>query len=326
MLTSHVGSFPLDPFKDAEERILRDLYDIGLDVPPYPQLRSFIDIYIEPLVERGLVEKKGGFYFADREVLINAKPPSIDIPEARKTVEVIKSLGLKFKGIRAPVTGAFTLSSRIYFDDPSKGLRATMLSVGDVVYSFFKEYVRNAVEFMKNLGYTFIVLDEPILGVIVGKRRILYGHTEDSIISLLDYLYKFTGSSVKGIHVCGRISDKLFDLLSRVSRLNVLNFEFKDSPDNIKVIQWKLLEEYDKILAPGIVSSKKPIVEGLDETRNLLRKIVGLAKGRVDYVSGDCGFGGLKGALNDPWQAYDIALKKLKLVVNVVKDLSKNGY
>ncbi len=322
MLTSHVGSFPLEPFESAEERILGDLYNIGLDVPPYPQLRSFIDIYIEPLVEKGLVIKRNGFYFAEKEVLLYAKPPSIDIPEARRAVEVVKSMGLEFKGMRAPVTGAFTLASRIYFDDPGKGLRSTMLSAGDIVYSFFKEYVRNAVEFVKNLGYTFIVLDEPILGVIVGKRRILYGHSEDSIISLLSYLYKFAGSSVKGIHVCGRISDKLFDLLSRVDKLNVLNFEFKDSPDNIRVVKWKLLEEHDKVLAPGIVSSKKPIVEGLEETRSLLKKVIDAAKGRVDYVSGDCGFGGLKGALKDPWQAYNIGLKKLKVVVNAVRSIS----
>ena len=60
--TSHVGSFPLDYAKDLVERILVELHEIGLSVPPYPQMRSFIDIYLEPLAKRGVLEKRGVFY------------------------------------------------------------------------------------------------------------------------------------------------------------------------------------------------------------------------------------------------------------------------
>jgi len=322
VLTSHVGSFPLDPFENAEEVILKDLHSIGLDVPPFPQLRSFIDIYLEPLAKAGLITKKGDFYFANPRELLESRPPSIRIPEAEKTIDVINRSKLKFKKLRAPITGPFTLASQIYFDNPEKGLRATMVSKPDVVSMFFKEYVIGSVKVMVNLGYGFIVIDEPILGVIIGKRRILYGHTVDSIIQLFEEIYKHKMSAEGGIHICGRISDKLFNILVQVTGLDVLNFEFKDTPENIESINAKLLEQYDKYLAPGIVSAKKPIIEDYSEVLSLFTKIHNYVKGRVNYVSADCGFSGLKGAVSDPWKAYRIGLKKLETIVKVVRNFN----
>jgi len=322
LLTSHVGSFPLDPFENAEEVILKDLHSIELDVPPFPQLRSFIDIYLEPLVKAGLITKKGDFYFANPKELLESRPPSIKIPEAKKAIDVVNRSKLKFKKLRAPITGPFTLASQVYFDNPEKGLRATMASKPDVVSTFFKEYVIESVEVMVNLGYSFIVLDEPILGVIVGRRRILYGHTADSITQLLEEIYKHKVDAEGGIHVCGRISDKLFNILVQVTGLNVLNFEFKDTPENIESINTKLLEQYDKYLAPGIASAKKPIVEGYGEVLSLFTKIYNYVKGRVNYISADCGFSGLKGAVSDPWEAYRIGLKKLETIVKVVRSFN----
>lgn len=326
MYTSHVGSFPLEPFRGAEEKILSDLHAIGLDVPPYPQLRSFIDIYLEPLAKKELIEKKGNYYYADPKRLAEEKPPYVDVPEAKATTEVVRSRKLGFKGLRAPITGAFTLASRVYFDNPERGLRATMISKPDVVYTFFKNYVLGVVEYMVRLGYTLIVLDEPILGVIVGKRRILYGHTAESIREVLEEVYEYRGGALGGIHVCGRISSRLFELLVEVNGLKVLNFEFKDTPENLEVISGELLEEYDKVLAPGVASAKKPVVEGYGETLNLLTKIYSKAKGRVDYVSADCGFSGLKGATGDPWEAYQIGLRKLETIVRVVRAFEEKNY
>ena len=45
MRTSHVGSFPLQNLR----KVMVDLYEIGLDVPPCPQMRDFVEIYIKPL-------------------------------------------------------------------------------------------------------------------------------------------------------------------------------------------------------------------------------------------------------------------------------------
>lgn len=171
-----------------------------------------------------------------------------------------------------------------------------------------------------------IVLDEPILGVIVGKKRILYGHTTESIKGVLEELYRYKGNALGGIHVCGRISSKLFELLVEVNGLSVLNFEFKDTPENLESIIGGLLEQYNKVLAPGIVSAKKPVVESYNETFDLLAKIYGKTKGRVDYVSADCGFNGLKGTTKDPWEAYRIGLKNLETIIKVVRDFEKKNH
>ncbi len=323
MLVSHVGSFPLDPQPGIEERILEDLYRIGVDVPPYPQLRSFIDIYLEPLANKGLLEKKGDFYYTSIDRLLDERPPRLSVREAEIAIEIIRRKNLRFKGLRAPVTGPYTLASRVYFEDPERGLRATMVSKPDIVASFFVEYVRGFIEYMRDLGYNTIFVDEPILGVIVGKRRILYGHNIDSIIDNLEKLFSVKGmNNISGIHVCGRISNKLFEILSHVRGLTILNFEFKDTPENLDIIDYKLLEKNDKILAPGVASAKKPIVESIDEIRELLEKIYDKVHGRIDYVSADCGFGGLKGAFDDPYKAYEVGLKKLENIVIAVRELS----
>lgn len=320
MLVSHVGSFPLDPEPGIEEKILEDLYRIGVDVPPYPQLKSFIDIYLEPLVYKGLLEKRDEFYYSTIDKLLGAKPPRLRIKEAEISIKIIYKKRLKFQGLRAPVTGPYTLASRVYFGDPGKGLRATMVSNPDVVASFFAEYVKGFVEYMRDLGYNTIFIDEPILGVIVGKRRILYGHSVDSIIDNLEKLYSVKGSdNIGGVHVCGRISSKLFELLSQVKGLTILNFEFKDTPENLDVIDHRLLEEYDKILAPGVASAKKPVIESVDEIRGLLSKVYSIAHGKINYISADCGFGGLKGAFDNPYKAYEVSLKKLENIVTAVK-------
>ncbi len=324
MLVSHVGSFPLDPRPSIEEKILEDLYRIGVDVPPFPQLRSFIDIYLEPLVHKGLLEKKGDFYYSTIDRLLKMKPPRLAITEAEISIRVIHKKKLEFKGLRAPVTGPYTLASRVYFEDSEKGLRATMVSKPDVVTSFFVEYVKGFVEYMRDLGYNTIFIDEPILGVIVGKRRILYRHSIDSIIENLEKLYSVKGANnIGGIHVCGRISSKLFEILPQVKGLTILNFEFKDTPENLDIIDYRLLEEYDKILAPGVASAKKPVVESVNEIRKLLNRVYDIAHGRINYVSADCGFGGLKGAFDDPYKAYEVGLKKLENIVVAVREMIK---
>jgi len=324
VFVSHVGSFPLDPQPGIEERILEDLYRIGVDIPPYPQLRSFIDIYLEPLVDAGLLERKGDFYYASINVLLDARPPRLRVPEAEIAIDIVHRKKLEFRGLRAPITGPYTLASRVYFDEPEKGLRATMVSKKEVVNSFFVEYVRGFVEYMDSLGYTAIFIDEPILGVIVGKRRILYNHTADSIIENLEILYSAKKSSaVGGIHVCGRISSRLYEILSHVKGLTLLNFEFKDTPENLDIIDYRLLEKNDKLLAPGVASAKKPVVESKEEIESLLRTILVKTRERVDYVSADCGFGGLKGVFNDPYRAYEVGLKKLENIVKVVRKIKQ---
>ena len=316
--TSHVGSFPLEYSEENIERIVRDLYDIGIDVPPYPQMRSFIDIYLEPLVKAGILTKRHNHYFIDIDEAKYSKLPHFKIVEAESTINYINRLGLKFKALRAPVTGVFTLASRIYVEkDPSIGLRATLLPHLDIMRDLLMKYVREFIKYLLDLGFNVIFIDEPILGVIVGRKRILYGLSENDIIEIIDSVLR-NFSVEKGIHVCGRISDKLFRILVQVSNLKYMNFEFYDTPKNLDVIETEILESYDKFIAPGIASSRKLVIEDINAMVKILNEVFRRARRRIDLVSADCGFGELRSFSRNSMEPYRASIIKLRNIVRAV--------
>lgn len=321
--TSHVGSFPLDYSRENVLRIARDLYRIGIDAPPYPQMRSFIDIYLDPLVKIGVLTKKNTGFFINTSVeeLAEIKPPRPRIPEAEDLVEYVREKKVFFKWLRAPVTGVFTLASRIYVGD-SIGIENSLLPKLHVVKDFFIEYARSFIKYLTSLGYNIVFIDEPVLGVIVGGKRILYGLTEDEVIDIIDEVLG-VWSRETGIHVCGRISRKLFGILVKTNRLKFLNFEFHDNPKNIESIDKSLLEKHDKLIAPGIASAKKPVVEDTRELLSILTRVYEASRGRIDMVSADCGFAGLRNTLSSQEEEYRVSINKLKNIVMAVKLFEK---
>jgi len=323
--TSHVGSFPLNPGPGVVGRVLRDLREVGLDAPPYPQLRSFIEIYVEPLVKAGVAKDTGGFYTAEPRALLEFKPPDPFIPEAVEAIRVVREEGLGFKWLRAPVTGPLTLASRIYLaGEPAGGLEHTVLRDKELVMQVLTPYVAGFARYLEGLGYNIVFIDEPVLGVIVGARRILLGYTVEDLREIYGELFKGLRSE-RGIHVCGRIPRSLFGILASIDELDILNFEFHDSPENIDVVDGSLLEKNDKVLAPGVASSKKLTVESTDEILGLLSRVHSKAMGRIDLVSADCGFGGLKEAGGNSGTAYNVGLAKLRNIVKAVHVFDESG-
>lgn len=315
--TSHVGSFPFTYRQGVVCRIMNELRRIGLDAPPYPQVRDFVEIYLEPLVEAGLLEKRNGLYYANPDNLAGAEPPD---PVLREAEEASRCRG-GFKWLRGPVTGVFTLASKIYWGE-GIGLENTLLAKKEVVKGFLARYVRRAAEKLVSLGYDIIFFDEPILGVMVGRRRILYGYSQGDIRELYTGIMKRLPVE-KGIHVCGRVSDKLFRLLTSIEELRYINLEFHDSRRNLQVIDPEALEQGDKILAPGIASSRRPTVEPVEEIQELLKEVYMRARGRIDLVSADCGFGGLSGTLPEE-DLWGIVFGKLSNIIDAVKGLEEN--
>jgi len=324
MRTSHVGSFPLTYSRENIARVLRDLHSIGLDVPPYPQLTSFIDIYLKPLEDLGIVYSKRGFYFSTPRNL-EVSPPRIRVEDAEVAIEVISREKLVFKGLRSPITGVFTLASRLYLDENiSKGLQATALAHRDIVEGFFKEFVAGLARYMRSLGYTVIFFDEPSLTLFIG-RRVLYGWSEESVIEVLSHVARAAGDAEVGVHVCGQVNPKIIEILARVDKVKYLNFEFYSTPTNIELINREVLEKCDKFIAPGVASTKSVNVESVDEILTLLRKVYEKAGGRIDLISADCGFGGLRGALGNEEQEYKVSIEKLKNIVEAVKIFERRG-
>ena len=176
---------------------------------------------------------------------------------------------------------------------------------------------------MVSLGYDFIVIDDPMLANVVGKRIILYGYKVDDIIGLYNEIFDEAKGKLTGIHVCGRLSPKLAETLCEIEKLKVLNHEFKDTWENINAFTRELLEKHDKILSPGIVSSKNLRVESFKETYELLKNILNIFGNRVGIVTADCGFKALKTPEITYEEAYNIALKKLKIIVDVVRRVNE---
>jgi 5-methyltetrahydropteroyltriglutamate--homocysteine methyltransferase len=298
---------------------MRDMWMIGLDAPTYPQLRSFIEIYLDPLVDQGALYKVKDVFVASKELHEFLESKSFRVLEAEIAVKAVKSWKLGFKWLRAPVTGPFTLASRIYLrEDLSGGVSSTALSRKDLVKGFFADYVGEAVEYMSNLGYNIVFLDEPSLTFIIGGRGLLFNYREEDIVDALEYAVRSAKGEV-GIHVCGRLHHRLLEVIMEVPRIKYISVELHDTPQNLEVIDKSLLEKHDKILSPGVVSAKNPSVEDSEKVHSLLKAVYERTSGRIDLVSGDCGFRGLKGSIGDEEREYSIALSKLETIVRTVR-------
>ncbi|MEM4047789.1 MAG: methionine synthase [Zestosphaera sp.] len=325
MRSSHVGSFPLEYSLQNVKRVLEDLAFLGVDVPSYPQLRGFVDIYVSPLVEAGVVSRAGNFMKVDPSVLSTQVIKNFQVPEAEFSIRLVREAGLVFSELRAPVTGVFTLASRLYLSTDSTDLSSTILASKELVEGFLSGYVSRFVRYLASLGFGIVFLDEPLLGLMIGSRKNLFNYSDDEIIEILESVVAVAGEAEIGIHVCGRIHRRLLELLARTDKVRYLSFEFHDNPRNLEVLDKKILEEYDKIVSPGVVSSRIPVVEDYDEVLELLKKVYEKCGGRIDLVSADCGFAGLKGSLGDQEKEYKLSLSKIEKIVRVVKMFEKQN-
>ena len=314
LVSSHVGSYPLNHSEENVIKAFNDTVEAGVDVPPIPQLRSFIEMYLEPLVEEGVLRKKGGFFLASPEDLEGLKPLKLRLEEA----EVISRERRGARWVRAPVTGAMTLASNIFISDPSRGLRATALARKELVLDVLSSYVGSIVRSMRELGFEVIVVDEPMLANVVGTRAVLFGYSEEDILELYARELKPARGALTGTHVCGRISEKLVEILVESEAIRFLNHEFYGTPENLGINWRRHLEEGDKFLAPGVLSSKRPEVERVEEVQAFARKVMSIAGvERVNLLSPDCGFAGLRGVPG----AYEISIEKLRVLARAVAAL-----
>ncbi len=312
MRTSHVGSYPLEHSPDNLRRAFLDTIDAGITVPPVPQLRPFTDMYLEPLVEMGHLEPIGGGKY--RPVDLHGEPELPKLDEVERFLELADEMNFDLSAVRLPLTGPFTLASRVEVGEG--GIFNSLLADKRVLFDFFVPYVSKIAEKMDSIGFGYVFVDEPVIGLLVG-RRILFDYREEDIIE--SYERVFSGvRTEKGTHICGKLSPKLSDLLMKVP-VRFLSHEFFDSRSNLERFSRQKLEEADKVLSPGVVSAQSMEVEEREAVRDLLKELVerfGIE--RIDLVSGDCGFGGLKAA--GP-RAYEVAIGKLRVIAEVVASL-----
>ena len=309
--TTYVGSFPLDYSIENIKRIVGDVVGIGIDYPTLPQLRSFIDMFMEPLVKANAVKPTlRGFTLLNLDNVSGLKP---NVPEYLYALNLLKSC--RVKGVRVAVTGPFTLASQIFIGYEGTGLSSSILTVKNYTWRIV-EYVCSIVKWVEGLGVNIICIDEPILSVIVGRRLILFNYTFDEIIDVLNRVLNI--GCLGAVHVCGVISPQLAEILLN-SRARILDHEYHDAPRNFDVYGRGDVEKYDKLLSIGVVSSRSGRVESVDEVKSLISKSLSLYGSHVFMFKPDCGFAALKGLFKTSEDAYNVSISKLKAIVEGVK-------
>ncbi|UCC20091.1 MAG: hypothetical protein JSV62_02075 [Promethearchaeota archaeon] len=332
VISTVVGSWPLSNNQHNMERVFNDLIQIGVDFPCYPQLLSMTHQFLSPLAKiiPQLQEIDGKFHLYE----------DFEFPKQVVALEYGKFIVNFFnnypdlkdlvRGTKACLTGPFTLTfETILKNNLAKGLRpiifeeprAVML---DWIVEKFAEIIKQIGAAYNAMGINIISCDEPILGLLIGKK-ILF-HEEEFIIKIINKSI----SGIKGlssIHVCGRISPYLRDILLKTN-VRILDHEFATNEYNFKIFEKKHFEETDKFLALGSLESKFTPIENKNiddyvEEVEFLKKYI--KKGIDQYgrenliIKPDCGFYPLK--IFGEKEGYEIAIKKVKNMVLALKEL-----
>ena len=311
MYTTHVGSMPLEYSPENVRRAFSDMASIGLDYPPIPQLRSFIDMYMDPLRKTGAVRKTGMRYVAGE---LESIPEDAHIPELDQLSWAVEET-FKGLGVRFCVTGPFTLASNILLKPGGSPLMDSALKLRDFVLGALTDYVAMFVRKASEIGADMVVVDEPILTLIVGRDRALFGYTVEDFSTALDRLFEGARCRFRGVHACYRVPPMLSKILLTCESLNYLDHEFADSPANIDAYTREDLEACEKLLGMGVVSSKSTRVEHRVVVESRIRLLLDKFGKQLAFVKPDCGFGGFRGVLSSREEEYSVALRKLRVVV-----------
>ncbi len=329
LFTTVVGSFPLKNTPENMFNAFVDQINLGIDYPCYPQLVSMTEQFLAPLKQsiNALKEEKGKYYLSG-DFKVPSNPVALEYGEF--IVKVLKENPLfktKIKGTKACLTGPFTLTSEILLSgELAKGVTPKLFKEPrgihvDYIVDKFAEIMKNIGKAYSDMGINLISMDEPILGLMVGNK--VWLHSEEFVVKTLNKA--FSGiKDMPSVHVCGKISPKLRDLLLSTNA-RILDHEFSASESNFNVFEKKHFENSNKYLAMGSIRTNvspkedttvKAYVESLETVKNFIKK--GIEKyGKENlFIKPDCGLrlGGFEEILG-----YKIALGKLNNMVLAVK-------
>ena len=238
----------------------------------------------------------------------------------------------RITGTKACLTGPFTLTfETIIKNDLAKNIKPIIFEepravMVDWIVDKFAEILKKLGSAYNKMGIDIISCDEPILGLLVG-RKILF-HTEDFIIDTINKAI----SGLKGlssIHVCGRISPNLRDLLLKTN-VKILDHEFRTNEQNFKIFEKVHFQGTDKFLAMGTVESKftptpntkiEDYVEKIDFLKKFIKKGIDQYGEENLVIKPDCGFYPLK--VFGERDGYEISIRKVKNMILALKDLKK---
>lgn len=330
-----VGSFPYANTPENMEKAFWDQINNGVDYPCYPQLVGMVEQFLDPLCGlKSGIEKKGKQYYIEKGISVPAKPFALEYGEfVQKIFKKNPQAQTKVKGWKACLTGPFTLAgdiiipptlagnqSPIIFQEPRALMNADLVrKLAEIMAMEAKAY--------DAMGATIISMDEPTLALIVGKRKTLF-HADDTIIDILNTAIAPISRS-SSLHVCGRVSPKLRDILLS-SKVKIMDHEFTKG-DNEGVFEKRQFEREDKTLAYGVIQSSVPYqkegkLENYIESPELIEQRI--QKAVQDFgaeniiLKPDCGFGGLLASFGSE-MAPEIVRRKLNILSTKMKALRK---
>ncbi len=303
-----VGSFPYNGY--TPENMTKGIelqLRAGVDFPCYPQLVPMVAQFLDPLTEKNPNLKKMdtlyklekyAFQFPDEPFATEYGEFMVkyfnEHPEAKK----------KIKGMKACLTGPFTLANDIilangivepkppviYQEQRAIMFKDLLLQIADYMASIARRY--------SDMGFDIISMDDPVLSLIVGKRKTLF-HSDEDIIEILNRAL----SGIKkysSIHICGRISPRLAEILLR-SNVSIMDHEFT-SGENDNSFTKEMFQGKPKTLAIGVIVSNvkyqegvpvQGYVESVQEITDRIKKYQEKFGKENIMFKPDCGFGGL---------------------------------
>jgi len=333
LFSTVVGSFPLENTEGNMAKAFKDEINIGIDYPCYPQLEGMNPQFLTPLSEViGPLDEKEGVYTLNADFKIPEKPVALKYGEF--IVNFLKDnpdLKDSIKGTKACLTGPFTLASEVLLgEELGKGIDPMVFKEPralrvDWIIDKFAEIMKGIGKAYNDMGINIISMDEPMLSLLVGRK--VFFHSEEFIIETLNKAL----SGIKGlssIHVCGRISPKLRDLLLQTD-VKILDHEFRTNEGNFKIFQKEHFQNTDKYIAMGTVETKftpvengglKDYVEEIDFLKDYISKGIEHFGKENLVIKPDCGFGPLLKTFGEEL-GYNIVINKLKNLVSAVKQL-----
>jgi len=326
LATEDVGSLPADDDFETDRknfnRAISDKVSVGLDYPSYPQLvgtaTNPMNMGLQFL--RPLSLNNPSLQIRGEEISLagdNIPEPThpIGTERAESFLSFLQQTGLRnqLKGTRACVTGPFTLASYI----GTKNLMTCGASKPQIVETLGRILAKSCKR-LSELGFNIISIDEPFLSVILGASRLLYSYNQEFVVRVLNAVVKEI-SNFSSIHVCGRITPLVKSTLL-ATNVNIIDHEFSQSPKNHEVYTKQDLEQSEKFLAYGCISSVDLKVETVEDITRALKNAQRLF-GQRTIAKPDCGFGGLKGIPD----AYEITLNKLRNMVQAARELRKDN-
>lgn len=281
-----------------------------------PQLRDFVGMFLDPLVEQGVLERGPRGYIA---VGGFGEAEPVVPPEYLVARDAAREAGVPY---RAALTGPFTLASSIAAPGGRPGDMFSSILGDRELFGGLVGYVAGLARAVaREVGPALVCFDEPVLSVIVGARRVLFGFTPGEIRAALDRVLGAAGGVwMRGVHVCSRLPTLLRGVLLGLSNAEFLDHEHSDIPENRGFYSRGDLEGAGKFLGYGVVSSRRPVVEGVEEVYALAAEAAERYGDRLLFLKPDCGFRGLAGARGGR-EYEEIVLPKLRVLVEAARRL-----